>query len=191
MDFYIISHQNKIKQIINQYFNIKVNLPNCGIVKICKNKLYLYNNFDNNDYKIFYSSNLIIPDNINIYLIRHAQAIHNITSKFKRIFVWNADPSITIEGLNQINELILFIKNNFYNNNNENIFCSSELYRSQQTAFKLMRGLNENKKILILPNIGEIIFENELINNAVSTFIPELSTSNDVDSGGFKNYAEA
>jgi hypothetical protein len=170
MDFYIISHQNKIKQIIKKYFNEKINLPNCGIIHIYQNKMKILYPNNNIEYK---NNLLILPYNINIYLIRHAQAKHNVMSKFKRIFTWYSDPSITNEGFNQINILINFIKNNYFDKNKNNIFCSSDLYRTQQTAYKLMKGLNEKKKILILPNISEIIFENEILNNSIYHLIPE------------------
>lgn len=170
MDFYIVSHQNRIKSIIKNYFNINISLPNCGLIHIYQNKIKII--YPNND-KIEYKSNfLMLPSNINIYLIRHAEAQHNVMSKFKRIFIWNSDPSITRNGHIQIENLLDIIKK-IYNKNRQNIFCSSELYRTQQTAFKIMKGLGENKKIIILPNIGEIIFENELLNNTISSLVPE------------------
>lgn len=167
MDIYIFSHKNKIKHLLESYGNFE--LPNTGMVKLVGNSasvIYPYNT------PPVFSKIYNLPPFLTVYLIRHAEGEHNIQSPFKRIYSWTSDPGLTSNGVRQTKKLARKIKQ-FYNPIRPSIFCASELHRAQETARLVMSDLVVNSKIKILPNIGEVIFKNEIMESFISPFVPE------------------
>jgi hypothetical protein len=163
MDIFIFSHQNRIKYLMESYGVF--NLPNTGMIKLKDNKAQLIYPKES---QLCFSLKFNLPSFFTIYLIRHAEGEHNIHSLFKTYY----DPGLTQNGVKQSELLGKKIKE-LINPQNKVIFCASELYRTQETAKIVIRELVINTKIKILPNIGEIIFENKFLESIVSHFIPE------------------
>lgn len=167
MDIYIFSHRNRIKYLMESYGNFE--LPNTGIIKLTKNEASVVYPYET---KLVFSKKYYLPPFLTIYLIRHAEGEHNIQSPLKRIYSWISDPGLTINGVYQAKKLGRKISK-FYNPVKQSIFCASELHRTQETARLVMAELVINNKIKILPNIGEVLFKNTLLESIVSPFIPE------------------
>lgn len=167
MDIYIFSHRNRIKYLMESYGNFE--LPNTGMIKLTKNEASVIYPYET---KPVFSKKYNLPPFLTIYLIRHAEGEHNIQSPLKRIYSWISDPGLTINGVYQAKKLGRKISK-FYNPIKQSIFCASELLRTQETARLVMAELVINNKIMILPNIGEILFKNTLLESIVSPFIPE------------------
>jgi broad specificity phosphatase PhoE len=186
----IISHSRRIRKLLKDYFiNYNNNkFKNCCILLITfdiLNKktiiklLYEGEINENRDLKKYYtltefnSSNiyshkLIVPENINIFIIRHAQGYHNLTyslldktiKKTKLFFNLTEnnelkDPQLTDNGIIQAKDCGAFLYN-YININKLNInkflcFCSI-LYRTRQTIKYILTKCKLNlDNIYILP----------------------------------------
>jgi broad specificity phosphatase PhoE len=192
----IVSHSKRVRSFLHKNFlNVekKLRLRNCAIIKI------FYDNSNNNTYakliysgetdtnenrKVssyyteshfndldIYSNTLIVPDNVNIFLIRHAQGYHNanntVFKKFVASFNWNIlkDPQLTKLGNIQAKNAGNFLKMYFreYNLNKKLCinFCSV-LLRTRETINNILDVLEiYDKDIIILPCSNEIASFNE------------------------------
>ena len=187
----ITSHSKRLRQFISLYFNNfirKLRFKNCAILKIYFNNEHnqteiklLYNgeideNEDRNESSYYtlnkfnnsniYSKKLIVPNNINIFLIRHAQGYHNANNTFLKKLVASfdnnilRDPQLTEIGIDQAKKAGRFLNNYFIDNNlNKNLsilFCSI-LLRTRETLNIILDELEIfDKEIIILPYSNEI-----------------------------------
>jgi hypothetical protein len=106
-----------------------------------------------------YSINIDIPNNTEILLIRHAEGIHNRAYLLENIFKNMIDPSLTEDGLYQAERAGTYLKSYLNRISTNNIFfTASHLIRTQQTIGIIMKQMNINKTIYIVPCIHEIIY---------------------------------
>ncbi len=188
----IISHSRRIRKLLKDYFinHLNKRFKNCCVLLITFDKLtqktnikiiyegeidfnekrdmskyYTTDNFNSLD---IYSTKLIVPENINIFLIRHAQGYHNLTHsildktiKKTKIFlnltenVELKDPQLTNTGIEQAKKcgdfLNKYIKDNSLDINKFLCFCSI-LYRTRQTIKYILSKCKLNiSNIFILP----------------------------------------
>jgi len=108
------------------------------------------------------TTKLIIPYNINIYLIRHAQGYHNLNNTFlrqiKSIFTTSSlkDPQLTSVGVEQSNIAGNFLVKENINNNNT-LFCCSHMLRTRETISLILNQMKLNNNVIhILPSAHEI-----------------------------------
>jgi len=202
----IISHSRRIRKLLKDYFinNLNKRLKNCCILLIKfdtnnnktkikminegsidinekrdMSKYYTLDNFNELD---IYSDKLIVPENINIFIIRHAQGYHNLTHsivdktiKKTKIFfnltedVELKDPQLTNNGIKQAKNcgkiLNKYIIDNNLDRSNFLCFCSI-LYRTRQTIKYILSHCNLNtSNIYVLPcnhELSNINNENDL-----------------------------
>lgn len=186
----IVSHSKRIRKLLYNYFinfDMKKRFKNCSILLINFNKLtekteikLIYNGEldtnenrpDKNYYDIntfnnlgVYSDKLIVPDNINIFLIRHAQGYHNYNNTLYRkaidYFEQKSlkDPQLTKVGKIQATNCGIFL-NNYINQHNIDktkfiLFCSI-LLRTRETINNILDELAIFNDIYILPCSQEI-----------------------------------
>lgn len=188
----IISHSRRMRKILKDYFinHLNKRFKNCCIllikfdIKIKKTivKIIYEGDIDQNENRNIdiyytkdkfnslniYSDKLIVPENINIFLIRHAQGYHNLTpsiidntiKKTKIFFDLTEnkelkDPQLTDVGIDQAKKcgLILnkYIIDNTLDINKFLCFCSI-LYRTRQTIKFILSNCNLNiSNIYVLP----------------------------------------
>lgn len=171
MDIYIFSHRNRIKYLMESYGIF--DLPNTGMIKLVGNSAkIIYPQEELCSSPPVFTSKYNLPSFLTIYLIRHAEGEHNVQSPLKRIYSWIRDPGLTPHGVNQTKKLANKIKE-FYDPSKQSIFFASDLHRAQETARIVLSELVINNKIRILPNIGEVIFKNGVLESIVSPFVPE------------------
>ncbi len=198
----ITSHSKRIRKFIDDYFpnfNKNKRIMNCGILLLSndiyndnivnikmiyqgesdpqenrkKENYYTPDDFNNLNLT---SKTLIIPPNINIILIRHAQGYHNLNNTlFKKIMAINnneilKDPQLTDVGIKQASNAGIFLKNNYPFILNNSIFCCSILLRTRETMSLILKELNifgstnminldnniNNQQIYVLPSSHEI-----------------------------------
>jgi len=156
-------------------------LPNTGMIKLVGNSAKVIYPQDSRlcrecapkgHFPLVFTSKFNLPPFLTIYLIRHAEGEHNVQSPLKRIYSWIRDPGLTPHGVNQTKKLANKIKE-FYEPSKQSIFFASDLHRAQETARIVLSELVINNKIRILPNIGEVIFKNGVLESIVSPFVPE------------------
>jgi hypothetical protein len=145
-------------------------LPNTGMIKLVGNSAKII--YPQEEHSSSFTTKFNLPSFLTIYLIRHAEGEHNIQSPLKRIYTWMRDPGLTSHGINQTKKLANKIKE-FYKPSKQSIFFASDLHRAQETARIVLSELVINNKIRILPNIGEVIFKNSVLESIVSPFVPE------------------
>jgi bisphosphoglycerate-dependent phosphoglycerate mutase len=187
----IVTHSKRMRSFLYKNFyniNKKIRFRNCAIIKIFydinndktvakliysgetdknenrnNNSYYTLSKFNNLN---VCSDSLIVPQNINIFLIRHAQGYHNANNTFFKKFIasfnWNIlkDPQLTQIGNSQAINAGKFLKIYFKEHNlNTNlciIFCSV-LLRTRETINIILDELEiYNKDIIILPCSNEI-----------------------------------
>ncbi len=125
-----------------------------------KKLYYTVDEFNNLDLK---STRLVLPQNINILLIRHAQGFHNLNNTlFKKIAAINnneilKDPQLTDLGIKQAANAGVFLKNNYpYIFTNTVFFCSI-LLRTRETMSLILKELKLfGTEVYILPSSHEI-----------------------------------
>lgn len=144
-------------------------LANTGMIKLVGNSAKVI--FPKDLPQVF-TMKFNLPPFLTIYLIRHAEGEHNIQSPFKRIYSWRQDPGLTPYGVTQAKKLAKKIEE-FYSPLKPSLFFASDLHRAQETARIVLSELVINCKIRILPNIGEVIFKNGVLESIVSPFVPE------------------
>jgi hypothetical protein len=149
------------------------------IVSICSMSggcwdIVSFNNYFNN-----YSYDINLPDNTEIFLIRHALGVHNKMSLIQKIFNLKIDSILDNIGIEQAKRLGIFIKGyieNFYKNININInLVASHLIRTQQTIGIIMTMMNINNKICIAPCIHELNISSNRCDTSIIDYIPVAS----------------
>jgi broad specificity phosphatase PhoE len=184
----ITTHSKRLRQFMSKYFKNferKLRFKNCSIIHIyfedkTRAKL-LYSgeideNEDRNDYMYYdipkfnnldiYSNKLIVPSNINIFLIRHAQGYHNANNTLFKKFMAKfdqsilKDPQLTQIGHLQARNSGIFLNKYFVKNNLSKslsiLFCSV-LLRTRETLNIILDEMDINDKdIIILPLSNEI-----------------------------------
>lgn len=186
----IVSHSKRIRKLLYDYFinfDLKKRFKNCCVLLINFNQLInkteiklIYNGeldknenrTEHNYYDIdtfnnlnIYSDKLIVPNNVNIFLIRHAQGYHNynntIYRKVKDYFQQKSlkDPQLTEVGKIQATNCGRFL-NDFIKINNIDktkfiLFCSI-LLRTRETINNILDEILIFNDIYILPCSHEI-----------------------------------
>jgi hypothetical protein len=147
----------------------------CSITNGCWD-IVSFNNYFNN-----YSYDIKLPDNTEIFLIRHALGVHNKMSIIQKIFNLRIDSVLDIIGIEQAKRLGIFLKgyiDNFYKNNNI-VFTASHLTRTQQTIgiiMNMMNIININiNKIYIVPCIHELNISSNTCGSSIIEYIPIAS----------------
>lgn len=187
----ITTHSKRLRQFVSKYFKNfkrKLRFKNCAILQIyfdeisslTKIKLLydgetdkeenrneqLYYNRDIFNILDIYSNKLIVPPNINIFLIRHAQGYHNANNTLIKKFIANfdnkilKDPQLTDIGIKQSLKSGQFLNTYFDDNKlNKNLcilFCSV-LLRTRETLNIILDNMDIfDKEIIILPMSNEI-----------------------------------
>jgi broad specificity phosphatase PhoE len=192
----IVSHSKRIRAFLyKNFYNIKKRMKfrNCAIIKIyldtsnnktiCEliyegetdknenrnnEKYHIKSEFNNNN---IYSDSLIVPNNINIFVIRHAQGYHNANNTLFKKFIgslnWNIlkDPQLTKIGNLQATHAGDFLKLYFKEHNLNKKLCinfCSVLLRTRETINNILDSLEiYDKDIIILPCSNEISTFNE------------------------------
>ncbi len=176
---YFFNNINKDNNYINKRFNncviircfreddkIKFNMIYEGettgddFVSICSMTngcwdIISFNNYFNN-----YSYDIDLPDNTEIYLIRHGLGIHNKMNFLQKIFNCKKDSQLDPIGLEQAKRAGIFLKGYlemFYKKINIT-FTASHLMRAQQTIAIIMKMLGILDSLYIVPCSHEIIF---------------------------------
>lgn len=191
----IVSHSKRIRKLLYdnfENFNIKKKFKNCCILllrfnnqrKITEIKLIYSGEIDKNENRNmdnYYdnesfnqlniiSTKLLVPENINIFLIRHAQGYHNYNNTFfrkvKELIEKKSlsDPQLTEIGKLQSINCGKFL-NRFLNDNNieknKFIFFCSILLRTRETINNILDQIEQfksSKDIYVLPCSQEISF---------------------------------
>jgi len=199
----IVSHSKRIRKLLYDYFrnfNMKKRFKNCSILLINFNDIkknteikLIYNGEldknenrpDNNYYDTetfnnlnVYSDTLNVPENINIFLIRHAQGYHNYNNTFYRKvkdYIEKKslkDPQLTETGTKQAINCGVFLNDFFKIHNIDKtkftLFCSI-LLRTRETINNILDELSIFNDIYVLPCSQEI----------THIKIPEIIKSND------------
>ena len=164
---YKINNNVKFKMI----YEGESNGDNIG--SLCSNSLNLNNScwdiVSFNNYFSKYSYNINLPNNTEIYLIRHALGVHNKMNTFQKITNIKKDSPLDISGVYQAERAGIFLKgyiNNFYNNA-QIYYTASHLIRTQQTIGIIMKMIGALKSIYIVPCSHEIVY----INNCDSSLL--------------------
>lgn len=215
INIFIGTHSKRLRCFVKQYFHnkkLELKFKNCSILKISpvsfgKDEYYakiemIHDGYlDPNEFKLesnYYkidefnklglkSYKLCIPDNANIYLIRHAQGYHNINSSIfdKIILLFNPkhliDPFLTEVGQHQA-KLTGQILNNYLINKGEteykSLFCCSKLLRTRETLSTIMNQIKKNyNSIYIIPCAHELIFVESYESCDDNNIIPDFSES--------------
>lgn len=187
----IVSHSKRLRQFIFKYFinfNRRNRFKNCAILHIffdtfnnnTRIKL-IYdgeidkseNRNDNAYYKVntfnkldIFSNKLIVPENINIFIIRHAQGYHNANNTFIKKIVANfdnkilKDPQLTDIGIKQAEKSGEILNKYFSDNKLDKKLCilfCSVLLRTRETLNIILDQMEIfDKEIIILPMSNEI-----------------------------------
>jgi hypothetical protein len=119
-----------------------------------------FNNYFNN-----YSYDIELPDNTEIFLIRHGLGVHNKMNILQKIFNTKIDSQLDPIGLEQASRAGLFLKGyfNIFYKNIKLSFMASHLMRAQQTIALIMKMIIINmidieKTIYIVPCSHELIY---------------------------------
>ncbi len=143
----------------------------CSLTSGCWD-IISFNNYFNN-----YSYDINLPDNTEIFLLRHALGVHNKMSIIQKIFNFNIDSPLDIIGIEQAKRAGKFLKgylNNFYKNIII-ILTASHLIRTQQTIGIIMNMMNIINKIYIVPCIHELNISNNSCESSIINCIPIAS----------------
>jgi hypothetical protein len=114
-----------------------------------------FNNYFNNK-----SFDINLPNNTEIYLIRHALGLHNKMNIFQKIFNFKIDPDLHTIGLDQAANTGQFLKgyiSKFYNKTTIK-FTASHLIRTQQTIGIIMKMFKIIETIYIVPCSHELVY---------------------------------
>lgn len=181
---------------------VKRHFANCTCIKISYNNNWIfeviYNGFpDKKEYSYFekdlwnnetigiknLNNNIIIQNlnkiknkkNFKMYIMRHGNALHNKPLKlvggilFGRII----DSNLTPLGVFQANRLTDFlVKNNHLVEKTVNVYCASQLNRSQHTVLQLTNRVNNYQNLVLLND-----FFNKKILNKLENETKDLDTS--------------
>lgn len=192
----LVSHSKRIRAFVYKNFTNfekKLRFRNCALLHIYFNiniqktmiKLIYAGNTDKNENRKdtsyytceyfnnlnIFSDTLIVPENLNIFLIRHAQGYHNANNTlFKKIIAsFNTnilrDPQLTNIGMSQAEKAGEYLDNYFTEHNlNRNLcitFCSV-LLRTRETLNIILDKMKiYNTDMIILPCSNEIASFNE------------------------------
>jgi hypothetical protein len=145
----------------------------CSLTNGCWD-IVSFNNYFNN-----YSYNINLPNNTEIYLIRHALGVHNKMNVVQKIFNTKKDSILDIMGIDQAERAGLFLKGyikKFYKNITMSSisFMASHLIRTQQTIGIIMKMLEIKDTIYIVPCSHELIFSNNC-DSSILEYIPIAS----------------
>jgi bisphosphoglycerate-dependent phosphoglycerate mutase len=151
---------NKVK--FNMIYEGETNGENiaslCSISNGCWD-IVSFNNYFNK-----YSYDINLPPNTEIFLIRHGLGVHNKMNLLKKIINTKIDSQLDPIGLNQAMRAGIFLKGYIYSSNNSSnnstnnniTFTASHLMRAQQTIAIIMKMLEINKPIYIVPCSHEV-----------------------------------
>jgi phosphohistidine phosphatase SixA len=128
----------------------------CSMTNRCWD-IVSFNNYFNN-----YSYDIDLPHNTEIFLIRHGLGVHNKMNILQKILNTKKDSQLDPIGLEQAMRAGIFLKGYLYSNNiniNINItFMASYLMRAQQTIAIIMKMIEIEKQIYIVPCSHELIY---------------------------------
>jgi bisphosphoglycerate-dependent phosphoglycerate mutase len=163
------THNNRLVCFLKNFKNISNNFKNCAIIKCYNNKIEMIyeghlkkNNVNHWTIDIFNKEfidiDINIPNNVEIYLIRHGNGTHNNLNIYEKIFNSTIDPSLDSDGVIQAIQAGIFLKD-YLKNSYENItFTASELIRTQQTIGLIMQQMDINNNITIIPCNHELLY---------------------------------
>ncbi len=171
------THNNRLECFFSKTFKKSKHFSNCAIVRCCNknNKISFtliysgdhndssywlleeFNNIANKDYDLNYN----LPEDTEIFLVRHGKGVHNRDALLDKIYYGNIrDPSLDNIGVNQAiaagNFLNSYISSSY--SNPKIFFTASHLIRTQQTVGLIMKQMNINEKIYIAPCTHELIY---------------------------------
>lgn len=179
------THNNRLECFFNKYLSHSKHFSNCAIIRCYNNNgkinfsfiysgdhndssYWLLEEFNNtlNDVKI----NINIPEDIEVFLIRHGKGVHNRDSLLDKLYYHSfskhnvIDPSLDQIGVWQATAAGKFL-NSYINkryNNPKIYYTASHLIRTQQTVGIIMEQMNKlNTKtpiIYIAPCTDELIY---------------------------------
>jgi bisphosphoglycerate-dependent phosphoglycerate mutase len=146
----------------------------CSIRNGCWDIISFNNYFNNRSYDIN------LPDNTEIFLIRHGLGVHNKMNILQKILNTKIDSQLDPIGLEQAMRAGIFLKGYIYsaNNNSMNIninFMASHLMRAQQTIGIIMKMLEIKKPIYISPCSHEVNFGSTICDSNISQYLQVAS----------------
>ncbi len=172
------THNNRLECFFNKYTLKSKHFNNCCIIKInriidniCASIIYSGDYIDSSCWtldefnKEFENININInlPEDTEIYLVRHGKGIHNSysgESLLEKIYNKNIkDPSLDKIGVEQAKAAGKFLNGfiNYYNSP-KIYFTASHLIRTQQTVGLIMEQMNIKLPIYIAPCTHELIY---------------------------------
>jgi phosphohistidine phosphatase SixA len=193
------THNNRLECFFNKYLSKSKHFSNCAIIRcytdintevntsinksrVCFSLIYtgdhnnssywLLEEFNNTVKKINFNINL--PEDTEIFLIRHGKGIHNYGESLLDKLYYHSlsennviDPSLDRRGVDQAKAAGKFLKGYLQNYiNSKMYFTASHLIRTQQTVGLIMEQLNiTSSSIYIAPCTHEIIYIKPIISD--------------------------
>jgi hypothetical protein len=148
---------------------------------VCANLLQnkgCWNKDSFNEFFIGKTFDITIPNNTEIFLIRHALGVHNKMSIMEKIFNHKKDSELDVIGYGQAERAGKFLKSYLENKNiNKIYFMASPLVRTQQTIGIIMNNININNNIYIVPCTHELNTHNSKCYTSLLELIPVPSNT--------------
>ncbi len=173
------THNNRLECFFNKYLSKRKHFSNCAIIRCYdynrisliysgdhyNNSYWLLDEFNSLCENINLGSDINIPEDTEIFLVRHGKGIHNHDqSLLEKIYYYSftetKDPSLDQIGVRQAQAVGKFLKNYIDNNydNSKIYFTASHLIRTQQTIGLIMEQMNFKSPIYIAPCTHELIY---------------------------------
>lgn len=146
----------------------------CKIYNKCWDIVSFNNYFDN----FSYDNYINLPNDTEIFLIRHGLGIHNKMNILQKIINTKNDSELDAIGIDQAKRAGIFLNgyfNNFYTNTSIK-YTASHLIRTQQTIAEIMKGLQKIDTIYIIPCTHEISFSS----NCDASFINKIQPASNI-----------
>ena len=145
------NNKAKFNMIYEGETNGDNNISLCSMTNGCWDIVSFNNYFNNHSYDI------TLPNNTEIFLIRHGLGVHNKMNILQKILNTKIDSQLDPIGLEQAMRAGIFLKGYIYSNMNI-IFMASHLMRAQQTIAIIMKMIEIKKQIYIVPCSHELIY---------------------------------
>jgi len=181
------THNNRLECFFNKYFSKSKHFSNCSIIRCYNNEInnrvcfsliytgdhndssyWLIDEFNNVFNNINFNINL--PEDTEIFLVRHGKGIHNRDSLLEKIYYHSLsehnviDPSLDNIGVGQAIAAGKFLYG-YLKGYSKIYFTASHLIRTQQTVGLIMEQMNIKSPIYIAPCTHEIIYLRQTVLN--------------------------
>jgi bisphosphoglycerate-dependent phosphoglycerate mutase len=157
----------------------------CKSTNKCWDIISFNNYFDNYSFDNYIN----LPNDTEIFFIRHGLGIHNKMNILQKIINTNKDSELDAIGIEQSKRVGIFLKG-YFTNFYKNIiikYVASHLIRTQQTIAEIMKGLQKIDIIYIIPCIHEISFSNNCDTSLINKIQPSSNIPNCTNNEGTCN----